>query len=78
MVEPGPVGFGHGAYCVACCWALMAVMFVVGAMNIAWMGILTALMLGEKVIAPRWRFDRMVGIALVLWGGWVLTVATLA
>ena len=27
------LGVGHGGYCVGCCWALMAVMFVVGSMN---------------------------------------------
>jgi predicted metal-binding membrane protein len=71
------LGLQHGSYCVACCWALMAVMFVVGAMNLAWMGLLTVLVLGEKVIPPAWHFDRLVGIALVTSGGWVAVVAWL-
>lgn len=66
------LGVQHGGYCVACCWALMAVMFVVGAMNLAWMGLLTALVLGEKVIPPGWRFDRVVGVALVVSGLWIV------
>lgn len=69
------LGMQHGGYCVACCWALMAVMFVVGAMNLAWMGLLTVLVLGEKVIPPGWRFDRIVGGALVVSGLWVAASA---
>jgi predicted metal-binding membrane protein len=63
----GALGLGlqHGSYCVACCWALMAVMFVVGAMNLVWMGLITLLLLGEKVIPAGWRFDRAVGATLV-------------
>ena len=71
------IGVQHGAYCVACCWALMAVMFVVGAMNLAWMGLLTLLVLGEKVIPPRWRFDRFVGATLVASGLWIAAGAWL-
>jgi predicted metal-binding membrane protein len=71
------LGLQHGSYCVACCWALMAVMFVVGAMNLAWMGLLTLLLLGEKVIAAAWRFDRVVGVALVASGLWVAASAWL-
>ena len=65
------VGLQHGSYCVACCWALMAVMFVVGAMNLAWMALLALLVLGEKVIPATWRFDRVIGGALVAWGMWI-------
>jgi predicted metal-binding membrane protein len=65
------LGLQHGSYCVACCWALMAVMFVVGAMNLAWMGLLTVVVLGEKVIPATWHVDRLVGIALVSSGLWL-------
>lgn len=43
------MGARHGMYCVACCWALMMVMFAVGAMNLVWMAFLTVLMFAEKV-----------------------------
>jgi predicted metal-binding membrane protein len=69
------LGVQHGGYCVACCWALMAVMFVVGAMNLAWMGFLTLVVLGEKVIPARWRFDRAVGATLVVAGLWIVASA---
>lgn len=67
------LGLRHGSYCVGCCWALMAVMFVIGAMNLLWMAALTFLVLGEKLAPAHWQFPRVAGIALVLWG---LTVAT--
>jgi predicted metal-binding membrane protein len=62
------VGFKHGSYCVGCCWALMAVMLVVGAMNLVWMAALTAFMLAEKVTPARWRLAHVAGGALMLWG----------
>ena len=62
------VGFRHGSYCVGCCWALMAVMLVVGAMNLVWMAALTAFMLAEKVVPARWRFGHVAGGVLMLWG----------
>jgi predicted metal-binding membrane protein len=67
------LGFKHGSYCVGCCWALMAVMFVVGAMNLLWMGALTLFVLGEKLAPARWQFRHVAGVVLVLWG---LVVAT--
>jgi predicted metal-binding membrane protein len=65
------LGLRHGGYCVGCCWALMAVMFVVGAMSLAWMGLITLLILSEKVIPASWRFDKALGIALVATGLWL-------
>jgi predicted metal-binding membrane protein len=46
------MGAVHGAFCVGCCWALMAVLVAVGTMNLAWMGGLALLILLEKN-APR-------------------------
>jgi predicted metal-binding membrane protein len=65
------LGVRHGGYCVGCCWALMAVMFVVGAMSLAWMGLIMLLVLSEKVIPARWRFDHALGVALVTAGLWI-------
>jgi predicted metal-binding membrane protein len=65
------LGVRHGGYCVGCCWALMAVMFVVGAMNLAWMGLIMILVLSEKVIPASWRFDHALGVALVTAGLWI-------
>jgi len=48
------MGARHGMVCVGCCWAMMAVMFAVGAMSITWMALLTLVMFAEKVL-PKGR-----------------------
>ena len=65
------LGVRHGGYCVGCCWTLMAVMFVVGAMNLVWMGAITLLVLGEKLAPPGWQLHRVAGVGLVGAGMWV-------
>ncbi len=45
------MGLRHGLICVGCCWALMALGFVGGVMNLLWMGLATALMILEKLPA---------------------------
>jgi predicted metal-binding membrane protein len=46
------LGLAHGAYCVGCCWFLMALLFVGGVMNPFWIGALALYVLTEK-FAPR-------------------------
>jgi predicted metal-binding membrane protein len=43
------LGWGHGLWCLGCCWALMLVMFAVGVADLRWMAALTALMAYEKI-----------------------------
>lgn len=62
------LGIRHGSYCVGCCWALMAVMFAVGAMNLLWMAGLTLFVLAEKLAPTHWHLRHVAGFALVLWG----------
>jgi|SRR5581483_4267656 len=62
------LGVKHGGYCVGCCWALMGLMFVFGAMNLLWMGALSLFMLGEKIAPARWHLNRGAGVVLILWG----------
>ena len=66
------MGVRHGAYCVGCCWALMALLFVGGIMNILWIAGLTVLVLLEKVVP--WRgLTHLTGTllgALALWMLW--------
>jgi predicted metal-binding membrane protein len=61
-------GISHGAYCLGCCWALMAVLFAVGLMNLAWMAAIAVVFLAEK----NWRYGvaltRTVGTATALFG----------
>lgn len=65
------LGVRHGGYCIGCCWALMAVMFVVGAMSLAWMGLIMLVVLSEKVIPASWQFDKTLGAALIAAGLWM-------
>ena len=71
--EPGPsgafrLGFLHGAYCVGCCWLLMALLFVGGVMNLVWVAGLTLLVAGEKLIPRGQWLARIAGIAMIAWG----------
>ncbi len=59
------LGLHHGAYCVACCWALMSVLFAVGVMNLAWMGLLTLAIFLEKTHRLGPRIGRLNGLALI-------------
>ena len=43
------MGLRHGACCLGSCWLLMAVLFAVGAMNLAWIARLSVFMLLEKI-----------------------------
>ena len=63
-------GVVHGAYCLGCCWALMAVLVVVGLMNLVWMAGIFVLVLVEK----QWRH----GLRLAKWAGSALTATGVA
>lgn len=66
------MGLAHGVYCVGCCWALMALLFVGGVMNLVWIATLATFVLLEKaVVRGRW-FAYASGGALVAWGLYVL------
>ena len=66
------LGLRHGAYCVGCCWVLMALLFVVGVMNVLWIALLALLVLLEK-LAPRGQWvARAGGVACVAAGVWML------
>ena len=44
------MGARHGAWCVGCCWALMASLFALGVMSLAWMAFVAALIALEKTL----------------------------
>ena len=58
------MGAGHGAWCVGCCWALMASLFALGVMSIAWMAFVAALIAAEKLLP--WRRAATYGTAALL------------
>jgi predicted metal-binding membrane protein len=66
------LGLLHGAYCVGCCWVLMAFLFVVGVMNVLWIALLALLVLLEKLTPwGRW-IARIVGAVCVAAGAWIV------
>jgi predicted metal-binding membrane protein len=68
--EPSGVfrlGLRQGMLCVGCCWAMMGLMFVTGAMNVLWMAVLGVLMTMEK-LATTPRFSEAVGIVFATVG----------
>ncbi len=66
------LGLQHGLYCIGCCWALMALLFVGGVMNLLWIAALMSFVLLEKLL-PGWRyFARVSGLLAVAAGGWYL------
>jgi predicted metal-binding membrane protein len=62
------MGVDHGLYCLGCCWSLMTVLFVVGSMNLVWMGILSAMIFVEKIVPQGMAIGKATGIALIVLG----------
>ena len=53
------MGAKHAAWCVGCCWALMAALFALGVMSLVWMAVVAAFIAAEKTFP--WR-------RAVIWG----------
>jgi predicted metal-binding membrane protein len=68
------MGIRHGAWCVGCCWALMASLFALGVMSLAWMAFVAALIALEKTL-PWGRAVTYGTAALLLVVGVLLLVA---
>src|SRR6266487_4320423 len=67
------MGAKNGAWCVGCCWALMAALFALGVMSIAWMAFVAALIAAEKTLP--WGRAATYGTAAILLLLGVLLVA---
>jgi predicted metal-binding membrane protein len=67
------MGVRHGLFCLGCCWALMALLFVGGVMNLAWVAVLTLFVLAEKIIARGPWLSRLSGVLLLGWAAWLAT-----
>jgi predicted metal-binding membrane protein len=66
------LGLQHGLYCIGCCWALMALLFVGGVMNLLWIAILMLVVLVEKLMPGGRILARIAGLAAVAAGLWML------
>jgi predicted metal-binding membrane protein len=67
------MGAAHGAWCVGCCWALMAALLALGIMSVAWMAFVAGLIAVEKILP--WRRVATWGTAGLLLGLGVLMLA---
>ena len=66
------MGLRYAAWCVGCCWLVMAVLFVAGAMSFAWAAAISAYVLAERLLPLGRAFDRAVGAALIVWGAFLI------
>src|ERR1700694_2348098 len=62
---PLVVGIDRGIYCVGCCWAVVALLFVFGVMNLLWLAVLAAFVLLEKLLPSGSRIAVWSGIAML-------------
>jgi predicted metal-binding membrane protein len=58
------MGLGHGVYCAGCCAGLMAVLFVMGAMNLGWMFLVAAAIGAEKTLPGGSVIARVIGLGI--------------
>jgi predicted metal-binding membrane protein len=65
------MGFLHGMFCVGCCWALMALLFVAGVMNLLWVAAIAVFVLVEKLSRQGLLLGRVAGVLLIFWGTYV-------
>jgi predicted metal-binding membrane protein len=69
------MGVEHGAYCLGCCWLLMALLFVVGVMNLLWVAAITLFVFGEKLLRGGAWIARISGVAMAGYGLWLVVQA---
>ena len=62
------MGLRHGAFCVGCCWVLMALLFVAGVMNLLWVAVIALFVMAEKILAKGELLAHVAGVALVIAG----------
>ena len=62
------LGVEHGAYCLGCCWALMAVLVIAGAMSLLWVVAIALVVAGEKLLPHGPLLGRLGGVGLLVAG----------
>ena len=66
------MGLEHGAFCLGCCWFLMALLFVGGIMNLYWIAGLAIYVAVEKLAPSGRTVGRVAGVAMAAGGLWLL------
>lgn len=62
------MGLRHASLCIGCCWGLMTALFVLGLMNLAWMGVIASVIFVEKVAPFGRSMSHAVGVCLIVAG----------
>ncbi|WP_282168891.1 DUF2182 domain-containing protein [Ruegeria atlantica] len=72
------IGALHGLYCLGCCWALMALLFVGGIMNLYWIAGIAIYVALEKLLpGARW-LPTLIGLGLIAVGFWIVLDALMS
>jgi predicted metal-binding membrane protein len=71
------MGFDHGAFCLGCCWGLMALLFFGGVMNLYWIAGLAVFVAIEKLVPGGDVIAKVLGGLFVLWGATFLYTAVI-
>jgi predicted metal-binding membrane protein len=66
------MGLSHGAYCLGCCWLLMALLFVGGVMNLFWVALIAVLVLAEKVLPHGNLLGKLGGLLMLGLAAYIL------
>ncbi len=66
------MGVEHGAYCLGCCWSIMALLFVGGVMNLLWVAAIAAFVFVEKLFPAGELVARVAGVLMMAAGGYLL------
>lgn len=69
------LGLRQGIYCLGCCWAMMAVMFATGAMNVLWMAALGIAMTAEKMTRGKYFSGVLGGMFIAIGASFMLSAA---
>jgi len=69
------LGLRYGAYCLGCCWGLMALLFVAGLMNLFWVAAIALWLTAEKLFPFGGHLARVAGAALTAWGTTLLVLS---
>lgn len=72
------LALSHAAYCLGCCWGLMAILVAAGAMSLPWVVGITIVVFAEKVLPRGWLTARAVGVVLLVLAGAVAVRPELA
>ncbi len=66
------MGLGHGAFCLGCCWSVMALLFVGGVMNLIWVAVIAIFVAVEKIFPHGHWVGRIAGLAMIAAGGYLI------